>query len=162
MPRLTRKNLMALDPETRAKILAAENGGEHEPHAGKPRRQKKRAFAPGEGPAKPVPRPKTWPKFAEICALHGLPEPAGEFRFHPVRKWRFDFAFLAERIAVEVDGGVWNNGGHVRGKYFIECADKRNEAQRLGWRVFSFQPGDLKSGKAMAFLCQIMEKGGAG
>ena len=30
-----------------------------------------------------------------------------EFKFHPKRKWRFDYAFPFLMIAVEVDGGVW-------------------------------------------------------
>ena len=29
-----------------------------------------------------------------------------EFEFHPKRKWRFDFAFLECKVAVEVDGYV--------------------------------------------------------
>ena len=29
-----------------------------------------------------------------------------EFKFHPKRKWRFDYAFPFLMIAVEVDGGV--------------------------------------------------------
>ena len=24
-----------------------------------------------------------------------------EYKFHPIRKWRFDFAILAEKIAIE-------------------------------------------------------------
>lgn len=49
MARMKRQDLMALDPETRAKLLAHQV---NLPHIGKPRRQKKRAFAPGEEPPK--------------------------------------------------------------------------------------------------------------
>lgn len=38
-----------------------------------------------------------------------------EHRFHPVRKWRFDAAFPVRKIAVEIDGGVFVQGRHMRG-----------------------------------------------
>ena len=34
-----------------------------------------------------------------------------EHRFAPPRRWRFDLAWPAERLAVEVDGGRWQSGG---------------------------------------------------
>ena len=30
-----------------------------------------------------------------------------EHRFHPARRWRFDLFFEKERVAVEVDGGIY-------------------------------------------------------
>ena len=44
-----------------------------------------------------------------------LPAPVPEFRFHPERKWRFDFAWPEHKIAVEQEGGVWIQGRHTRG-----------------------------------------------
>ena len=37
-----------------------------------------------------------------------------EFKFHPRRKWRFDFANVQARLAIEVDGVVYGarKGGH--------------------------------------------------
>ncbi len=35
-----------------------------------------------------------------------------EYRFHPVRKWRFDFALLNQKVAIEFEGGIFINGGH--------------------------------------------------
>ena len=37
-----------------------------------------------------------------------------EWKFHPVRRWRFDYAFPDFRVALEVEGGVFTGGrqGH--------------------------------------------------
>ena len=68
--------------------------------------------------------------------LAGLPEPAREFRFHPKRRWRFDFAWPDQRVAVECEGGTWMRGRHVRGDGYRRDAEKYNAAVLLGWRVF--------------------------
>jgi hypothetical protein len=40
-----------------------------------------------------------------------------ELRFQPERKWRDDFAHLASRTLIEVEGGIFIRGGgrHSRG-----------------------------------------------
>lgn len=80
----------------------------------------------------------------------GLPRPELEYRFHPERKWRFDFAWLktgfGERfpdLALEVQGGIWIQGGHNRGAGLRKEHEKRNEAARLGWRILYVEPKDL-------------------
>jgi very-short-patch-repair endonuclease len=89
----------------------------------------------------------------EILEQHikvsGLPVPAREFKFHPTRRWRFDFAWPLWKVAVEVDGGVYNRGRHVRGSGFERDAEKRNAAVMAGWRVLHFTPSHIKSGIAV-------------
>jgi len=63
-----------------------------------------------------------------------------EYRFHPVRKWRFDFAFPGHKVAAEVEGGVFVKGRHTRGAAFVKDCEKYNAAAELGWRVFRFVP----------------------
>lgn len=72
--------------------------------------------------------------------------PVAEYRFHPVRKWRFDWAFPALRIAVEVDGGAWvaNGGRHAQDP----DREKLNAAASLRWLVFRFSPAMLKKDPA--------------
>lgn len=66
-----------------------------------------------------------------------------EFRFHPVRRWRFDYAIPEHKIALEVEGGVWSGGRHIRGSGFLGDMEKYNVATLMGWRVFRTTPDDL-------------------
>ena len=74
----------------------------------------------------------------------GLPKVELEYKFHPVRKWRFDFAFPQHgKVYLEVDGGIWIVGGHNRGAGILKDWEKRNAASALGWRGLWVQPKDL-------------------
>ena len=92
--------------------------------------------------------------------LAGLPEPAREYRFHPKRRWRFDFAWPIYKVAVEVDGGIFCRGRHVRGKGFERDAEKRNAAVLAGWRVLHFTPQQVKSGQAVQAIESLMKRTG--
>ncbi len=80
-----------------------------------------------------------------------LPEPTPEYQFAKDigRKWRFDFTFLRWhgkdyiKVALECEGGVWQNGRHTRGSGFVKDMDKYNEAACRGWRIIRCQPKDL-------------------
>ena len=56
----------------------------------------------------------------------GGPELKREFVFHPERKWRADFAHIESRTLIEIEGGVFINGGgrHNRAAGFIADAEK--------------------------------------
>lgn len=58
-----------------------------------------------------------------------------EFRFHPTRRWRFDFAHPERKVAVEVHGGIHAHGRHTRGRPFQRDREKMNAAAILGWTV---------------------------
>ncbi|MBU6392532.1 MAG: hypothetical protein KGQ83_09870 [Planctomycetes bacterium] len=63
-----------------------------------------------------------------------------EVKFHPVRKWRFDFAHPELKIAVEIEGGLWVIGRHNRPQSMIKDIEKYNQAILLGWRVLRYTP----------------------
>lgn len=77
------------------------------------------------------------------CKAVGLAVPESEVRFHPARKWRFDFAWPGPLVALEVEGGVWTGGRHTRGSGFVKDIEKYNAAAAMGWRVFRCVPKDI-------------------
>lgn len=121
------------------------------------RLSKEHARKLGIEPGKPKPRQKAErvsDGFLALLKAHGLPTPEPEYRFHPVRRWRFDWAFVGAKVALEIDGGVWLKGGgrHNRGKGFVNDMAKLNAAACLGWRVLRCVPADLKSGAVIPLL----------
>jgi hypothetical protein len=83
-------------------------------------------------------------------ALKG-PMLLSEVQFHPSRKWRFDFAHMGTKTAIEIEGGIYatayrqnicrvckqaKSGRHNSGRGFVADCEKYNEATILGWRIF--------------------------
>ena len=65
-----------------------------------------------------------------------IPTPVAEYVFAPPRKWRFDFVWTAEMLAVEVDGAVFTAGRHARGAGIVADAEKYEAALLRGWTVY--------------------------
>ncbi|SIR39533.1 hypothetical protein SAMN05880558_11311 [Aeromonas sp. RU39B] len=87
-----------------------------------------------------------------LAQLHGLPEPATELLFHPKRKWRMDFAWPVQMIALEVHGGIHSGGRHTRGAGFVGDRAKMNEATLLGWTVIEVTPEQVQNGQMREWL----------
>jgi hypothetical protein len=82
--------------------------------------------------------------FLALLKKEGL-VPVMEHKFHPTRKWRFDYAFPESMVAVEVEGGVWTGGRHTSGAGFLKDMEKYNTALLHGWRVYRVTPKTLTS-----------------
>lgn len=95
-----------------------------------------------------------------------LPKPTMQLRFHPVRKWRFDFAWeyvggitaiQTVKLAVEIDGGAFVGGGHGRGAQQAKDYDKMNTATSMGWRVLRFNTAHMKDPESVVeFVAQVL------
>ena len=81
--------------------------------------------------------------FTIICKTDLHIDVVKEYKFHPVRKWRFDYAIIEQKIALEVEGGVWTGGRHTSPQGFLGDIEKYNTATLMGWRVFRVTPDDL-------------------
>ena len=81
-----------------------------------------------------------------------------EYRFDPARRWRFDFAFPAIKVALEIDGV---RGRHSTPEGEAKDNEKLNRALELGWKVFRFNSAQLGSKQkvtdaveqVVAFIC---------
>lgn len=106
---------------------------------------------------------------ANQIAFAGLPKPEREYRFAAVlvglgpgvrlrlaitnlKDWRFDFAWPAQMLAVEIEGGIWMKGRHTRGGGFTDDCRKYNEAMLMGWRVLRVVGAWVRNGEALRLI----------
>lgn len=109
-------------------------------------------------PAKAKAAPVVPPLFRAALKAAGLPIPVAEYRFHPTRKWRLDYAWpegnttepigstyfpSVTPLALEVEGAVWVQGRHTRGSGFLKDMEKYNELAARGWRLLRVTPSRL-------------------
>lgn len=80
----------------------------------------------------PIPAPEQQYKFA-------AEEKAG-------RQWRFDFAWIVHKLAVEIEGGTFVRGGsrHTSSVGHQNDCHKYNRAAVLGWVVLRYTSQDLE------------------
>jgi very-short-patch-repair endonuclease len=103
-------------------------------------------------------QPKSIPE--EVLAAHlralGLEPFCREYRFHPTRQWRLDFAWPDHMLAVEIEGGIHSRGRHVRPAGFANDIDKYNAAAVAGWSVLRFTPAMVRQGKAARMIEEVL------
>ena len=80
-----------------------------------------------------------------------------EWKFHPVRKWRFDYSIPKYKIAIEIDGGVWTYGRHNRSAGYLADMEKFNAAAALGWVVLKFTPQQQYTRKTLEIIRQTIK-----
>lgn len=94
--------------------------------------------------------------FSQVCQKNGLPKPTPEYRFHSKRVWRIDYYFTNPingiRIALEVEGGIWNYGRHNRPSGFIKDMEKYNSLALEGILLLRVLPRELLTVKTFTLL----------
>lgn len=98
------------------------------------------------------------PLLLEHCRAVNLPTPTPEHRFHPTRRWRFDLAFIDQKLAVEVEGGLFIQGRHSRGAGAEADCEKYAEAAIAGWTVLRVSPRQIKNGIAVDWIARWLAK----
>jgi len=79
-----------------------------------------------------------------------------EFRVAQDRRWRFDFHISNSPILIEIQGGTWSQGRHVRGKGYEHDIEKLATAQLLGYRVFWGTPKHVKTGQLLRWVKEAL------
>lgn len=83
------------------------------------------------------------------------------FRQYPFlsgRKFRADFAFPEQMLLIEVDGGLYIQGGHSRGAARESDLERDALAMLAGWRTLRVSPRHVKDGRAIAWIAELLEK----
>ena len=73
---------------------------------------------------------------------------------------RLDLAWVRNGwapLAVEIHGGVWSNGRHVRGQGFINDRAKMNDARLAGWLVLEVCDEHIESGQAIEWIRRALQ-----
>ena len=80
-----------------------------------------------------------------------------EYKFHPKRRWRLDFAWIDQKIGVEVEGGIWlPRSGHNTGVGISRDVEKGNALTLLGWKLIRVTGKMIKSGEALNIIESIL------
>lgn len=90
----------------------------------------------------------------------GVEVPIQEHRFHPVRRWRLDFAWPDRKFAVECEGATWAGGRHTRGSGFAKDCEKYNTAAVDGWLILRFTKDQIESGWALELIEKVLANRG--
>ena len=70
----------------------------------------------------------------------------------PIRRWRFDLAWPAQSLAVEIDGSMFVGGRHGGARSAVRDLEKRAAAAVLGWRVIPVTPMQVRNGTAVRYV----------
>lgn len=98
--------------------------------------------------------------FDQQCQIAGLPVPTPEYLFARSikRRWRFDWAFIEQKVALEVEGGAFMVGGsrHTRGAGYVKDMEKYNHAIIMGWRLLRVTPQQVANGAALTYVERVL------
>jgi very-short-patch-repair endonuclease len=90
--------------------------------------------------------------FEKILLDEGVGGWEREYKFYPSRRFQSDFAWPSLKIILEIEGGVFVRGRHVRPMGYEKDCIKYSLAASIGWLVLRFTPTHIKSGEALDIL----------
>lgn len=96
--------------------------------------------------------------FCFFVRLHFSLSIVTEYQFEPSRRWRFDYAIEAEKIAIEQEGGVWSGGRHTRGQGYIGDMEKYNAAALAGWTLIRRTPDQMKTAETIELIRKALQR----
>jgi very-short-patch-repair endonuclease len=116
---------------------------------------------------------------SNVWTALGLPVPEVEYLFYPGRKWRIDYAWVSERMAVEIEGGLFSRtltchrckeqvmtrdkngemrvfkfGGAHSSSRFKSDIMKYNHLSLEGWTLLRFEPEGIQ----FSFIVDLYKK----
>lgn len=89
-------------------------------------------------------------EWKKVSKAHLTPQ----HKFHPRRKWRFDFAHLPSLVALEIQG---YGEGHTSYKGMRADYEKHNEAIRHGWVILYIMSCDIHPNRIGTTINYILD-----
>ena len=80
-----------------------------------------------------------------------------EFRFHPERKFRLDFAIPEIKVGIEIEGGIWmrGGGGHSHPTGIERDIEKSNLLALADYRLLRFTEKEIRAGTSIQMTAAI-------
>ncbi len=94
--------------------------------------------------------------------IAGFPMPEREHKFHPDRKWAFDFCWPDIKLGVECEGltAPWKKSRHTTNQGYSDDIVKYNAAARDGWMVLRYTLPMIKSRQAEKEIGEVLREKG--
>ena len=92
------------------------------------------------------------------CRMCCMLDAACAHEYRRARNWRCDFAWPDRRLIVEVEGGVYTQGRHVRPSGFTKDLEKYNALTEAGWKVLRFSRREVTSGEALNVIQRVLNE----
>lgn len=104
---------------------------------------------------------------SDLAALGLMDGCERQYRFHPTRRWKIDFAWPKwsvgdwyEPFAIEVNGGTYlqgrHRGAHSRGSRQRQDYEKWSEMSLMGWTLLLVDSKDVKEGRHVELVLRAM------
>ena len=100
---------------------------------------------------------KTYPVF-EALLKQEFGQFVPEYKFHPTRMWRFDYAYPYEKVSIEIEGLArpGTKSRHTTNDGYKNDCIKYNNAVVLGWRVLRFTQDMLMKKSTFEMIRQVL------
>mgnify|MGYP000920256544 CR=1 FL=1 len=82
-------------------------------------------------------------QFEYLWQVRQGPELVREYRFHHLRKWRFDYYHEPTKTGIELEGGLYSGGRHTRAAGYQGDIEKYNDAAMRGITVLRLGTGQV-------------------
>jgi len=99
-----------------------------------------------------------YPILAKLFIKHDIPIPALEYKFCSTRQWKIDIVWIKEKLAVEIEGGIWTGGRHINPSGFLKDVEKYNQLDIEGYDLLRFTPDQIESLEAFESILEWFKK----
>lgn len=101
----------------------------------------------------------SWEDYYHVQLVEAkLPLPVKEYKFLKNRKFRFDFAWPEVKLAVEIDGNVYQTSRHTSGTGYTRDCEKFALAAIEGYRVVRATTGQVSSGQLIEWTKEYFNR----